>query len=347
MRLKSPLRSLAFLAILSLLLLGPLALYLARNPSQALADTFLKFDEGYGTSSAVNDSNGAVSAGSITGATWKTDDLCFDGKCLYYDGNQDFVSFGDDDDLDFAGADSFSITGWFRHGPASATNVIVAKLLGSDNNGGYRIQMEADGDITCEIEDDDANTAIDDSISSTAATYDDNRWHHFACVKSGTASLTLYIDAQQIIQDASLDGSSTLANVESLYIGIDGDGTSNDYTGFIDEIKIYRSARSASDIKADFLKNSPLEGSAASFGINDQSFLSDGLVGYWPMDEASWTNDCATDTVMDSSGNSYSGDSCPDISGPTGGSLVNTATQVLLTVPRTTSPSPAMTLLDF
>src|SRR3989344_3911396 len=103
------------------------------------------------------------------------------------------------------------------------------------------VQREADGDITCQIEDDDADTTIDDTISSTAATYDDNRWHHVSCVKSGTASLTLYIDAVQIIQDAALDASGTLANDDTFYIGIDGDGTSNDFTGFIDEVKVYRS----------------------------------------------------------------------------------------------------------
>src|SRR4030042_3228888 len=84
-----------------ILILAPIVIntLIDTTTNQVRADSFFKFDEGYGITSAVNDSNGAVSAGSITGATWKTDDLCFDGKCLYFDGDQDFVKFSDDDDL--------------------------------------------------------------------------------------------------------------------------------------------------------------------------------------------------------------------------------------------------------
>jgi hypothetical protein len=260
-------------------------------------------DEGYGTSSSVRDTNNAVSAGSITNATWKQENLCVTGKCLYFDGDGDYVSFSDDADLDFASSDSFTIAFWFRHAPiSSGTQVMLAKLLGSDNDGGYSIQMESDGDITCEIEDDDADTTIDDDVTSTAATYDDNRWHYVTCVKSTTTSLTLYIDAVQVDQDASLDASSTLANDESFYLGIDGDGASNDYQGFLDEIKVYRSAKTAAEIKGDFIKNSTLGETSASFSPN-QSYLSDSLVGYWPMDETT-TNSCdATADNCDYSGN--------------------------------------------
>ena len=230
---------------------------------------------------------------------------------MFFDGTQDYVSFTDDADLDFAAADSFTISFWFRHAPkTSGTEVMVVKLEAVGTDGGYQIQMEADGDITCQIEDVDADTTIDDSVSSTAATYDDNRWHYVSCVKSGTSSLTLYIDAVQITQDAALDASGTLANDDTFYIGIDGDGTSNDFTGFIDEVKVYRSARTASEVKADFAGTTTSRGSAASFGP-DQSFLSNGLVGYWKMDET------ATPSV-DSSGNGNSGTWNGNTAGTTG-----------------------------
>lgn len=290
-----------FNKILALVLAGLLVyssirfIFLRPKPVLA-ADVLISMNEGYGTSSAVNDSSGSVSAGSITGATWKAEELCKAGKCLFFDGTQDYVSFSDDADLDFAGSDSFTINVWFRHAPkSSGTDIIVGKILNSDNDGGYQIQMESDGDITCEIEDTDADVDIDDSITSTAATYDDNQWHFISCVKSGTTSLTLFIDGNQIAQDASLDGSGTLANDDTLYIGIDGDGTSNDYTGFIDEVKVYRSLRTAAEIKADYLRETPSRGTAASFGP-DQRYLSQGLVGYWTVDESSGN-------ASDSSGN--------------------------------------------
>jgi len=306
-------KSKKFFVILSFALILGLAgsfLYpFYRQKALVHADSLIKFDEGNGTSA--NDTNASVSAGTITNAVWKPEDLCKSGKCMFFDGTQDYVSFTDDADLDFAAADSFTISFWFRHAPkTSGTEVMVVKLEAVGTDGGYQIQMEADGDITCQIEDDDADTTIDDSISSTAATYDDNRWHYVSCVKSGTSSLTLYIDAVQITQDAALDASGTLANDDTFYIGIDGDGTSNDFTGFIDEVKVYRSARTASEVKADFAGTTTSRGSAASFGP-DQSFLSNGLVGYWKMDET------ATPSV-DSSGNGNSGTWNGNTAGTTG-----------------------------
>src|SRR3989338_286628 len=75
------------------------------------ADVFIKFDEGYGTTSAVNDTNGTVSAGSITNAVWRTEDLCKSGKCLFFDGTGDYVSFGDDanGNLDMAASDNVTV----------------------------------------------------------------------------------------------------------------------------------------------------------------------------------------------------------------------------------------------
>jgi len=493
-------RLIVFVAIIAIIL--PLAVNTLLNvtSNRVLADSFFKFDEGYGTTDAVNDSNSAVSAGSITGATWKTEDMCFDGKCLYFDGDGDYVSFADDPDLDFAGSDSGSIMGWFRHAPftpiidldhetgdlseytgsvtdggdlsVSATaalngtgygmsvliddvnqiyayksvtantsgtirigfymdpntlsmtsgdnlymvglrnsslqyighiqltytspNYVVSLVLNNDSgsgfvasynitdaphyveavwyrattdtstngyakfwidgnyagwvsakdnydifgnfanvlfgatgvdsgtsgtlyldemkvyagtpqvivskyettgaDGGYKVYFENDGNVACGI--DYENTYFPyDSAYSLTADYDDNRWHHFACVKDSSSSLTLYLDALKVGSDESIT-SSTLANDDTFYIGIDGDGASNDYQGFIDEIKVYRSAKTETDIKGDYIKGSTLGETSASFGLNDQSYLSDGLVGYWKMDESSGD-------ASDSSGNGY------------------------------------------
>lgn len=42
-----------------------------------------------------------------------------------------------------------------------------------------------------------------------------------------------------------------------------------------------------------------------------------GLIGYWQMNETSWTTDCSTLSVIDSSSNTFNGTSCPASTGPT------------------------------
>lgn len=61
---------------------------------------------------------------------------------------------------------------------------------------------------------------------------------------------------------------------------------------------------------------SPITGGVASkTSCDPYADLSSGLAGYWKMDEGTWVNDCSTSTVIDSSGNSNNGKSCPSAAG--------------------------------
>lgn len=255
-----------------------------------VANTRWTFDDAQGTTAQDYSSND--NDGTVTGATWVETDRCIDGNCLNFDGADDRVSRADDADFDFAAADSFTVSFWYKSPPKTALSVLAVKLEAVGTDGGYIIQQEADGDITCAIEDDDADTTIDITISSTAANYDDNRWHHVACVKNGTTSLTLYIDSQQIVQDTGLGSVTTLENDETFYLGADNGGTTNEFTGFVDEFRMYRSALTSAQIIVDFNF-----GAAARFKDQPSDFLTDGLVGYWKMEEA------GDATRTDSSGN--------------------------------------------
>jgi hypothetical protein len=270
-----------------------------------------KFDEGQGTTA--NDSSGFDNRGTVSGALWKTEDLCISGKCLYFDGSNDFVTRADDPDLD--AVDNFTIGGWFRH-KVSTTGVDIIAAKYNATSAGYKVVMEDDGDITCAI-DHDATYTPTFAATSTAATYDDDTWHNFACVKSGTSTLNLYIDGA-LITSTSITGVGSLVNSDSFYIGVDGGGVSNAFEGFIDEIKVYQYARSASEIKTDFLREAAMRGSSAVLGASDDAFLDQGLVGYWKMDEAAWTNNCIATTVIDSSGEGNTGKDCGATAAATG-----------------------------
>jgi hypothetical protein len=286
-------------------------------PETASADTLLSFDEGYG--STVNDSSGSAE-GTITGAAWKTDDLCRSEKCLYFDGAS-WINFGDENSYDFSYSDTFTIQFWFRHAPATSAQVIMQKYEGTGADGGFRVQMESDGDISFGVDNDNSGFPTD-SVTSTAADYDDNSWHHVSAVRNGTTGMYLYIDGNLVASNTSLNvNSGTLANDDTFYIG-DSDGTDNgdEFVGFLDEVKIYTStARSSDEVKADLAGSTPSRGTSVNFGP-DESYLSDGLVGYWKMDEADWgAPNCSTDVVFDYSGNVNNGIACPSSIGPTGG----------------------------
>lgn len=302
--------------------------FLFFRPKEVSADSLLKFDEGYGTT--VNDAAGSAS-GTITGAAWKTDDLCRQKMCLYFDGS-DWISFGDEASFDFAAATDFTIEFWFRHAPATTAEVIIQKYEGTGGDGGYRIQMESDGDISFGVDDTNGGFA-DDNIVSTAASYDDNRWHHVAAVKDATSAIYLYIDGVQVASDSTIGSTGSLANDDTFYIG-DSNGADggDEFIGFLDEVKIYTSsARTQAEINSDVLGVTSSRGVSAAFGSRDFAFLSDGLVGYWNMDEASWgTPDCSTDVAFDSSGNGKNGDACPNSTGPAGGNAGKFGNGVLL-----------------
>jgi len=259
------------------------------------ADVFIKFDEGYGTTSAVNDTNGTVSAGSITNAVWRTEDLCKSGKCLFFDGTGDYVSFGDNANLDMAASDTVTIELWFRTSDITSGNrSLISKYETAGGDGGYRIYMNSSGQIVFGI--DSNNTGFPEYSVTSASAYDDNKWHHVGAVKSGTSSMTLYINAQSVGTTSIV--STAADNGDSFFIGRFESDTAQDWLGFIDEVKVLRTARSATEVKADFTGETSSRGTSAYFNP-DQDYISDGLVAYWKME------DSATPTT-DSSGNGNS-----------------------------------------
>ncbi|EKD91103.1 MAG: hypothetical protein ACD_30C00045G0003 [uncultured bacterium] len=232
--------------------------------------------------------------------TWQTEDMCVAGKCLYFDGaNNENVSTPDNGALDFAASDNFTVSAWVkRDGASSAINYIITKASGATYTG-YKLSMDASGDLCFAIRD---GTNAEDSACTSAVDFDNDVWHFVSGVKAGTSSITLYVDGQQRAQDASIAATGTLANTGTFYAGVDLDGTSNEWLGYIDEVKVYRdnTARTAAQVKADFNAKSSKEGASGVLGTNTQNqpnALSNGLVGYWKMDESSGN-------AADSSGNS-------------------------------------------
>jgi hypothetical protein len=264
---------------------------------------YWKFDEGYGTTA--NDSTGNNNPLTIKDASWQEESLCISGKCLNFDGSADMASKSAQlTQLDFKETNSFTLSGWFRHSSTiSGTDTLISKFESTGSDGGYKVYMDSSGYLCLGV-DDDNTWGPDDSACSTSS-YADSKWHHFSAVKTDTTQIDLYIDGQVIKTDDNIAATSTLENNDGFYIGADETGYLNYWDGFIDEVKVYRYARSADEIKSDFIQKGSVRGTSASFG-DQQSWLSDGLVGYWKMDEDSTGNTCSGgEDSCDSSGNGF------------------------------------------
>ncbi len=219
----------------------------------------------------------------INGVTWQNDGA--KGKSLRFDGVDDYVKTSSDILKTPA---AVSVSGWFRTG--AVTN---GKLIFSIE--GYYAMYHHNGQLMPFF---DGSSGGNSSFGSGL---NNNQWHHFVAMNNGTTTM-LYVDGKSI---ASF--TETLGNIDTLKngvgIGSQYDGTlSQCFNGDIDEIKIFPYELTPSEIKVEYNLGAALKLGGDTLGKAELSGKanSDGLVGYWKMDEAG-------STLSDSSGNGYNG----------------------------------------
>lgn len=263
-----------------------------------------KFDEGYGT--VVNDSSGNSVVGTMgTGSsapTWRTEESCLSGNCIEMDGSDDFLSFGDH--LDIEDGQDFTFSAWIKSNSFSTVQTVLAKKLGnSSGQTGYLINIGTGGTLNFYAA--DGTDQIWKGSSTALAT---NSWYHIAFVydEDNASNISFYINGAPSSGNltGTLSNVNSLANPQILGLGVESDGQYV-FNGFIDEAKFYMYARTADEIKQDYLFASS-KGSAAVLGADSKSFLSEGLIGYWKMDETTGSTGPSW-TTLDSSGNAKNG----------------------------------------
>ncbi|GEM_PF-6298357 len=265
-----------------------------------------KFDEGADNtcSGGVNDvcdssTNGIDGANS--GATWKNKDFCLSGSCLYFDGTDDVVTITNQDEIDFdIGLNSgFTFSLWAR--PNSDGEGDTGQILQKGTSTYIRTTNEgSDGLADLEVSLDLATTDATVTITNGVAL---DRWNHIAISYADDADdeISVYINGQ--LRGTSTNGVGSLASdANNLLIG--GTTTAN-FHGFIEDVRILDVEKSATEVKYLYDIYATARDNAASFGP-DTSYLTDGLTGYWPMDETA-ADSCtggANDTC-DESGNGF------------------------------------------
>lgn len=248
-------------------------------------------DEGYGTT--VNDSSRNTKPLTASGATWESgigNTRSARARFLKFDGSTSYLSRAQDSGFDF-GTGSFSASGWFRHtstAPASGTHTILARY----GSAGFKVYMNTSGYVCFGIDADSTWSPADTACSGASdGSLADSKWHHIEAVKNATTSISLYIDGH-LAQTTTITATGSMNTSSILYLGVDSTGNSNYWNGWLDEFMVYPYARSAAQTKVD------ANASTAVLSGVEGSSLTQGLVGYWKMDESSGN-------AADSSGNAY------------------------------------------
>ena len=188
---------------------------------------------------------------------------------------------------------NFTISTWLKPSNTATSSAILVK----DNE--VRLITDASSRVACQIHDDTSWLAG----ATTSIALAQNEWQYVTCSYDGS-NIKIYINS---IQKASKTETGDIQNTtNSLKAGLDDSTSFNDFHGYLDEVKIYPYARTADQIKQDYASGlagvETSRGTSASFGSQSDKWLSDGLVGYWKMDESDTTSG-----AIDSSGNSNDG----------------------------------------
>ncbi len=270
---------------------------------------YWKLDEG--TGSEVKDSSGSGLSGTITGATWQTEDMCMSGKCLIFDGTNDYVNLAQNSNYAYQNGDTWTVGAWFKT-TSSITGVNGGKVIVSKGTGnaiaGYALVI---GQLNSQGYDNKLGFVIDKSpgnnlviSASGLPTINDNKWHYAAVVfdaaNNTNVTGTIYLDGKSYGSQTSAVARSGWASTTSypMRVGTAGIANSEFFPGFVDEVKIYPYARTTAQIKADYNSRGTIAAAAVVIQSDSEgSSLSNGLVGYWKMDENTGT------TIVDSSGN--------------------------------------------
>lgn len=257
---------------------------------------YWKFDDGQGTNA--QDTSPGNNDGAISGAAWTAEDQCVSGKCLSFDGSDDVVTTTQASSVNLTSKTAYTISTWFK--AISDGEGDTGQIIQKGTNTYLRVSGQSGTSLNIDASLDLATT---DATKSLTAPITTNTWNHIALVYTddGDDEITIYVNGKDMGSSTNGDGSPT-ADSNNLLIG--GTTTAN-FQGYIDEVKIYPYARTAAQVKTDYnagkANAAAKSGTSTAIGAKQSVAFSEGLVGYWKMDETSGTS------AADASGNSNTG----------------------------------------
>jgi hypothetical protein len=165
----------------------------------------------------------------------ETDQAKFGTTSIHFDGTGDYLTYPDSDDWAFSG--DFTIDFWMYTSDTATRKSIIRKGL----DGVWSViewgifMNDSVNKVTFQFSN---NGSSGINLASTTS-INDSTWHHIAVVRNGNR-FDLYIDGTS---EANKTNAYTARNDSTvLAIGAESDG-SDEYTGYLDEIRISNIAR--------------------------------------------------------------------------------------------------------
>lgn len=218
-------------------------------------------------------------------------------KCLAFTGSSSqYVTLGNN--FSFEYTNTFSVSFWAKWS-ANALYSLVAKQ-GDTTYRGWAVYMDASGHIGFQLVNTVSGSLYLDVV--TTGTFTTSAWHHICITYSGSGAasgVTIYVDGSSQTKTTNSDtlGTNTIVTTNALYLGGRASSGSNQYfTGSLDEVAIYNSTLSSTDVTALYNGKNP-----SNLNIISTPSPSN-LIGWWRMGDGD-----TAPTITDASSGGHNG----------------------------------------
>jgi len=177
-----------------------------------------------------------------------------------FDGSNDYLDCGNSTGIQFSG--SFSVSFWFNTTDATATNEIFVSKANDGDNDGWLIRLNSSRKLEFEIYR-GGSILITDSGSAS----NDGNWHHVVAVHESGVGNKLYKNGSLVASNST--GTDLTEHVPNLHIGNQDYSTPRAIKSLIDEVAIWDTALSASDVAK--IASKPVDFSKASKYATDRT----------------------------------------------------------------------------
>jgi prepilin-type N-terminal cleavage/methylation domain-containing protein len=216
-----------------------------------------KFDE---LTTAIHNTTTIDSWGSNTGTLSTSDGSseklstnCPSGKCISFDGNNDYayVSGSDSASSNLAITGAITLSVWVKFNDIGTNGAIVGRGAYRSSNGNYGYGLSRRNDTNA-IKFDTYSTTTRDTLDSVFI-FNDSNWHLIAGTWDGTTNLDgkkIYVDG--VLNKSGTSGISLMGQPNYTFrIGENGAG-SYPLNGSIDDVRVYNQAIPISEIQQNY-----------------------------------------------------------------------------------------------